>query len=75
MKHYDSHLKMPDAGVILEPTLAERIDVVAIARRNNGFYRNILLHGAPGTGKMMFARKLAEHYAIMNGGDVAASRA
>lgn len=66
-------------GVVLEPKLEERLRDIAIAtkntRRNNGLYRNILFHGAPGTGKTLFAQKLANHsgmdYAIMTGGDVA----
>lgn len=66
-------------GVILEPTLEERLRDIAIAtkntKKNKGLYRNVLFYGPPGTGKTLFAKKLAEHsgmdYAIMSGGDVA----
>uniref|UniRef100_A0A8C5DQ00 AAA+ ATPase domain-containing protein n=1 Tax=Gouania willdenowi TaxID=441366 RepID=A0A8C5DQ00_GOUWI len=66
-------------GVVLSPTLEERVRDIAIAtrntRQNHGLYRNILMYGPPGTGKTLFAKKMAMHsgmdYAIMTGGDVA----
>ncbi|KAL4221828.1 ATPase AAA domain-containing protein 3-A [Mactra antiquata] len=67
------------SGIILKPILEERLRDIAIAtshtKKNNGFYRNLLMYGPPGTGKTMFAKNLAKHsgmdYAIMTGGDVA----
>ncbi|XP_076023127.1 uncharacterized protein LOC143013397 [Genypterus blacodes] len=66
-------------GVVLSPSLEERVRDIAIStrntRQNRGLYRNILMYGPPGTGKTLFAKKLALHsgmdFAIMTGGDVA----
>lgn len=65
-------------GVVLRPSLEERLRDVAIAtrntKRNKGYYRNVLFYGPPGTGKTLFAKKLAQHsgmdFAILSGGDV-----
>jgi len=48
------------SGIILKPKLEERLRDVAIAtshtKKNNGYYRNLLMYGPPGTGKTMFAK-------------------
>ncbi|CAG06848.1 unnamed protein product, partial [Tetraodon nigroviridis] len=47
-------------GVVLSPSLEERVRDIAIAtrntRQNRGLYRNILMYGPPGTGKTLFAK-------------------
>jgi len=66
-------------GVVLEPTLEQRLKRVAIsasnAKANRAPFRHLLLHGPPGTGKTLFARNLARtsglDFAVFTGGDLA----
>ncbi|KAL4842499.1 hypothetical protein H8958_011392 [Nasalis larvatus] len=50
-------------GVVLHPSLEERVRDIAVTTRNTkenrGLYRNALLYGPPGTGKTLFAKNLA----------------
>jgi hypothetical protein len=55
VRRYFSKAEDSLQGVILDPALESRLREIAIStrftKRNYGLFRNLLMHGPPGTGK------------------------
>ena len=77
-KRDNSSIEETFSDLILPMELKTRIVELAHAARNankhKAPYRHVLLHGSPGTGKTLVAKKLSQiigiDYALMSGGDV-----
>lgn len=80
IKNYLFNIKKPNLEELmiisdqLKAQLNQVIKMTANTKKNGGFYENILLHGAPGTGKTLFAQSLAEtcgmDYMVISAADI-----
>jgi ATP-dependent 26S proteasome regulatory subunit len=79
MKQHEAAAKRFGRYVEAQNQIWKRNTKIAVCtantKKNRSPFRHLFLHGAPGTGKTMFARDVAHHsgldYAVLTGGDVA----